>query len=160
VGEIDVAAAFEVYSMSAAARTVAVAPHRAVTTRHGVVLVADPLTGHLPGLDRVIVPGTTVDPRLASWAGERDIRIAPLSSAHRHGFDAALDDLAAHTDRATAVSAAKMIDYPAPRQALPAGGRAWRAPVLLVLAILVAVGVGLLPTTVRRLVRRRRVRAA
>jgi putative intracellular protease/amidase len=165
VGEIDVAAAFEVYSMSAAARTVAVAAHPAVTTRHGVVLVAAPSARGLPALDRVIVPGATsagsIDPRLASWAADRDVPLDPLSGAEgRAGFDAALDDLAAHTDRATAVSAAKLIDYPTTQQALPAGGQTWRTPVLLVLALLVAVGVGLLPTTVRRLVRRRRAHTA
>jgi putative intracellular protease/amidase len=161
-GEIDVAAAFEVYSMSAAASTVAVAPGSTVTTRHGIVLETTPL-GDAPDLDRLVVPGAAttagVDPRLRSWALERRLTAQPLSGPSGElGFDAALSDLAAHAGRAAALTAAKMIDYPADRLPDTASGHSERAPVLLGLSVLLAVGVGLLPTTLRRALRRYRSR--
>ena len=56
VGEINVASAFEVYSVSYAARTVAIATGNTVTTEHGVV-VATLSAEDAPRLDRVVVPG-------------------------------------------------------------------------------------------------------
>ena len=58
VGEIDLAAAFEVYSgTSSAAATVAIAAGRTVVTRHGVVLVAEPANAATPAVERLVVPG-------------------------------------------------------------------------------------------------------
>src|SRR5919202_1499625 len=71
VGELEVAAPFEVYASSFAARTVPVAAEATVTSRHGLRLVATPIDGIAPDLDRLIVPGahTTdeVDSRLLGW---------------------------------------------------------------------------------------------
>jgi putative intracellular protease/amidase len=161
-GEIDVAAAFEVYSMSAAASTVAVAPGATVTTRHGVVLETTPLDG-APDLDRLVVPGAAttagIDSRLRSWALERRLTAQPLSGPSGElGFDAALSDLAAHAGRAAALTTAKMIDYPADRVPVTGAGHSGRAPVLLGMSVLLAVGAGLLPTTLRRALRRSRSR--
>jgi hypothetical protein len=44
VGELDVAAPFEVYATSFAARTVPIAAGHTVTTRHGLRLIAAPPT--------------------------------------------------------------------------------------------------------------------
>ena len=85
VGELDATAAFEVYAQSAAARPVAVATENSVRTRHGLVLLTT-RTQDAPHLSRLVVPGG--------------------------GFTAALQDLADHTDAATAVATAKMIGYP------------------------------------------------
>jgi hypothetical protein len=163
VGEIDVAAAFEVYStMSAAARTVALAAGPSVTTRHGLVLTATPLAA-APALDRLIVPSagtlTDVDPGLRAWAAGRDLTVEPLHGpAGELGFDAALQDLAAHAGRPIALTAAKMLDYPAPKLPDNSPAFSWRAPVLLALSVLLAAVAGLLPTALRRSVRRHRVR--
>jgi putative intracellular protease/amidase len=161
-GEIDVAAAFEVYSMSAAASTVAVAPGSTVTTRHGIVLEATPLDD-APDLDRLVVPGAAtaadVDSRLRTWARERRLTAEPLSGTSGElGFDAALQDLATHAGRAAALSAAKMIDYPVRPLAVTGSGHSERTSVLLALSVLLAVGVGLLPATLRRALRRSRSR--
>jgi len=159
-GEIDVAAAFEVYSMSAAARTVAIAGDEAVTTRHGVVLLTTPVS-LAPKLDRLIVPSATtltaVDLRLRQWAAGRNLAVEPLhGAAGELGFDAALQDLAAHAGRPAALSAAKMIDYPTAQLPATDRGRSWRSPVLLALTVLLASAVGLLPTVHRRHRRHRR----
>ncbi|MEV6983051.1 DJ-1/PfpI family protein [Sphaerisporangium sp. NPDC051017] len=59
VGEIDVAAAFEVYSgVSFSARAIPVGAKETVTTRHGVVLVTEPAGEAVPALDRLLIPGT------------------------------------------------------------------------------------------------------
>ena len=67
--EIDVAAPFEVYASSYAARTVPIAAGRTVMTRHGLRLVTAPADAAAPRVDRLIVPGVhradQVDPGLA-----------------------------------------------------------------------------------------------
>lgn len=158
VSEIDVASAFEVYNMTYAARAVAVSANGTVTTEHGMVLVTD-TEKRAPKLSRVIVPGATsvnsIDPQLAEWAKARNIAADALHGpTGATGFDGALEDLAAHTNRGTAISAAKMIDYPTAGLELAAGGPALRAPILLLLSLLFSVGVGLIPTMMRRVKRR------
>ena len=49
IGELDVAAPFEVYATSFAARTVPIAAGRTVTTRHGLRLIAAPPRHRTPG---------------------------------------------------------------------------------------------------------------
>ncbi|HEX3306168.1 MAG TPA: DJ-1/PfpI family protein, partial [Streptosporangiaceae bacterium] len=79
VGELDVAAPFEVYATSFAARTVPVAAGRTVMTRHGLRLVTAPADAAAPRVDRLIVPGARsldeVGPRLAGWAAGRGLRV-------------------------------------------------------------------------------------
>ncbi|MGY2744363.1 DJ-1/PfpI family protein [Arthrobacter sp. UYCu723] len=159
VGEIDVASAFEVYNMSFAARAVAVGATDTVTTKHGLVLLTVP-ERQAPPVDRFIAPGAAadqdIDPQLRDWAASRDVSVDAFAGADGVlGFDGALDYLARHTDRATALSAAKMIDYPAAHLNLPAGEASVRVPVLLALGLLLAILAGLLPAIIRMLVRRR-----
>jgi hypothetical protein len=157
-----VAAAFEVHTMSAAASTVALSAGPAVTTRHGLVLLTTALPA-APDLDRLLVPSAAstnaVDPSLLSWADDEGLVVEPLHGpAGELGFDAALQDLAAHAGRSTALSAAKMLDYPEPLLPDTDSRSSWRAPLLLALSLLLAVGAGLLPTALRRSVRRHRAR--
>ena len=116
VGELDVAAPFEVYASSFAARTVPIAAGRTVTTRHGLRLIAAPADATAPRVDRLIVPGVhsldEVGPRLAGWAAERGLCVELLQADGEFSFDAMLHDLAAHADRATARVTAKSIEYP------------------------------------------------
>src|SRR6185437_12799542 len=116
VGELDVAAPFEVYATSFTARTVPIAAGRTVTTRHGLRLVAAPADATTPRVDRLIVPGIPrggqVDPRLAGWAAGRGLDIELPQADGAFSFDAMLRDLAAHADRATARVTAKSIEYP------------------------------------------------
>ena len=75
-------------------------PTDTVRTRHGLVLLTT-RTEDAPHLSRLVVPGG--------------------------GFTAALQDLADHTDAATAVATAKMIGYPTPTSTwAPATDRAGR----------------------------------
>ncbi|TFB98159.1 hypothetical protein [Cryobacterium sp. HLT2-28] len=84
----------------------------------------------------------SIDPQLAEWAKARNI---PADALHgptgSTGFDGALEDLTAHTNRGTAIAAANMIDYPTAGLELAAGGLAWRAPIPLFLSLLFSVGV-------------------
>ncbi|MBB2914426.1 putative intracellular protease/amidase [Streptosporangium becharense] len=164
VGEIDVAAAFEVYSgTSFAARTIPVAAGRVVRTRHGAVLVAEPAGPDVTAVGRLVVPGvshaTGVSRELAGWAAGRGLR-AELPHGGRgageSGFDAVLRDLAAHADRATARATAKFIEYPASHLRLTGTAWPWRSTALCVATVAAALCAGLAPA----LVARRRRRAA
>ncbi|MCX6499491.1 MAG: DJ-1/PfpI family protein [Arthrobacter sp.] len=159
VGEIDVASAFEVYNMSFAARAVAVAATDTVTTKHGLVLLTVPET-QAPPVDRVIAPGAAadqdIDPQLRDWSTSRNVPVEAVAGADGTlGFDGALEYLARQTNRATALSAAKMIDYPSGHLNLPAGGTALRVPVLLAFGLLFAILTGSLPASIRTAIRRR-----
>ncbi|WP_427135753.1 DJ-1/PfpI family protein [Pseudarthrobacter sp. S9] len=159
VGEIDVASAFEVYNMSFAARTVAVGATDTVTTKHGLILLTVP-EHQAPPVDRLIAPGAAgdqdIDPQLSDWAASRNMPIDAIAGAGGVlGFDGAIEYLARHTDRTTAESAAKMIDYPTAHLNLPAGGTPVRVPVLLALGLLLAILTGSLPAIIRTAIRRR-----
>ncbi|WP_432992246.1 DJ-1/PfpI family protein [Dactylosporangium sp. CA-233914] len=162
--EIDVAAAFELYSgTSFAARALPLAARPVVTTRHGLVLLASPTATATAHVDRLVVPGLRtleqVDPAVRQWAGERHLGI-DLPHATRadaeFSFDPVLRDLARHTDRATATATAKFTEYPAARLKLAGAAWPWRSTVLAALAVVVATAVALLPTAVARLVSRLR----
>ena len=174
VGEVDVASAFEVYSTSYAAHTVGIAGGNTVTTRHGVVLATLP-AADAPALDRVVVPGAsegtagdgTTDEgtadrgRLRDWADQRGLPFEALRGPSGDaGFDGALEYLSAAAGRATAVSAAKMIDYPTSNLDLPPGTAGPRVPLLLLVGLVLAGAVGCLPLVARRALRRRRAETA
>jgi hypothetical protein len=148
-GEIDVAAPFEVYASSFAARTVPIAAGRTVMTRHGLRLVTAPADADAPRVDRLIVPGVhradQVDPRLAGWAAGRGLDIELPQADGEFSFDAMLRDLAAHADRATASITAKSIEYPTSHLRL--AGPAWpqRPTTLFALTIAAAIAAGFLP---------------
>jgi hypothetical protein len=149
VGELDVAAPFEVYASSFAARTMPIAARRTVTTRHGLRLVAAPADATAPRVDRLIVPGIhradQVDPRFAAWAAGRGLNIELPQADGEFSFDAMLRDLAAHADRATAHVTAKSIEYPAGHLQLAGPAWPWRPATLLALTIAGAIGAGFLP---------------
>jgi putative intracellular protease/amidase len=152
--EIDIAAPFEVYASSFAARTVPIAVGRTVTTRHGLRLVAAPADATAPRVDRLIVPGIhradQVDPRLAGWAAGRGLNLELPQADGEFSFDAMLRDLAAHADRATARVTAKSIEYPTGH--LQLAGPAWpgRPATMLALTIAAAAGAAVVPAAVGR----------
>lgn len=161
VDETDVAAALDVYpGMSLAARTVPISAGPTVTTRHGLTLVVAQAAASAPHMDRLIVPGATsvarVDPRLTGWAAARSLEVELPSggSDRRFGYDPMLRDLAGHADWATALTAAKYAEYPTAQLNLT--GPAWprRPTALLGAALCIGMGLGLLPTVIRRCRRR------
>lgn len=126
-----------------------------MTTRHGVVLIPDAGDGPVLKADRLIIPGakqdTAVDPPLHRWAATHDTQVTTLVSTSGHGgFDGALEDLARTTDRATAISTAKRLDYPTHHLSLQDTGTAWRAPALFGATLLVAALASMLPRTAIR----------
>lgn len=165
VGELDATAAFEVYSQSAAAHTVALATSDTVRTRHGLVLLTTSFA-HAPGLSRVVVPGAGtadgVDPGLRAWADEQRLSVEPLTglpgpdgSAGEGGFSSALRNLADHTDPATTFATAKMIGYPTSSLDLGNQPRSLRPILLGIVSLALAVLVGLAPAFLARRWRRR-----
>ena len=130
VGEIDTASLFEVYSNSAAARTIAVSPSGLVETAHGLRLLtlAD---REAPDADVVLRPG---------------IR----GPSGRAGFDGALEHLARTEGAATARTAAKMIDYPTGDLELGQANGSGRTQVLATAAVTLAALMGLAPVFLRR----------
>ncbi|KQU68971.1 hypothetical protein ASC58_10010 [Phycicoccus sp. Root101] len=146
VSELDATAAFEVYSQSAAARTIALATTDTVQTGHGLTLLATKYT-NAPRLSRVLVPDANapgaIDPHLQTWADHRELTVEALvnrsgtdvSRTSGGGFVSALQNLADHSNAATTSATAKMIGYPTAHLNLGNGGWPWR-PVLLFIASL------------------------
>ncbi|MEP9363029.1 DJ-1/PfpI family protein [Nocardioides sp. CN2-186] len=165
VDELDATAAFEVYGQSAAAHTIAIAPKDTVRTRHGLTLLTTPLA-QASNLDRVVVPDAntpdSTEPELNAWAHTQGMSLEPLTDPASAdgtptggGFDAALQNLADHTDAATTTATAKMIGYPTTDLTLGNQHRAWRPVALAIVGLALAVLVGLTPAL---LVRRRHQR--
>jgi transcriptional regulator GlxA family with amidase domain len=161
VGELDVAAPFEVYASSFAARTVPIAAEATVTTRHGLRLVATPANAGALRIDRLVVPGVgrieEVDSQLLRWAADRDLNVELPNGGQAAGqfsFDAMLGDLAGHSDQTTARVTAKSIEYPAEQLELAGAGWPWRPTALLALTATAAIGVALVPAAATRRNRR------
>ena len=157
IGEIDAVAPFEVYAVSGAARTVAVAATPFVTTKHGMVLLTTLPSTDGPAMDRLILPGTAADDaRLTAWAAKWPLSTTDLPEWSRQGtaFDAALEDLSRHAGSATAASTAKFIDYPTAHLQLQSDATDTRSLWLCALAVVAAVGIGALPGLIRSAVRK------
>jgi putative intracellular protease/amidase len=161
VGELEVAAPFEVYASSFAARTVPIAAEATVTTRHGLRLVATPANAGALRIDRLVVPGVgpieEVDSQLLGWAADRGVNVGLPSGGQAAGetsFDAMLADLAGHSDQTTARVTAKSIEYPTEQLELAGAGWPWRPTALLALTATAALGVALLPAAATRRNRR------
>jgi len=161
VGELEVAAPFEVYASSFAARTVPVAAGVSVTTRHGLRLVAAPALAGALRIDRLVVPGVgrveEVDAQLLGWAAARGLKVELPNGGQAAGqfsFDAMLGDLAGHSDQTTARVTAKSIEYPTGQLELVGAGWPWRSTALLALTATAALGVALVPAAATRRNRR------
>jgi putative intracellular protease/amidase len=140
VDEIDAAAIFEVYAYAQGTTARALSREGIVTTKHGLVLQTALLNESAASL---------VAGRLGKTGSEQ-------------GFDAAFEQLSTNTSASVVQSVSKMIEYPIDRVTLQSAviTPLARTPLLLLLAISVAVGVGLLPMLIRRLVRRRKAARA
>jgi putative intracellular protease/amidase len=153
VGEIDLASSFEVFDVSYAARPVPVSVTGTVVTEHGMVLRTT-TPDEAPTPTRLAVPGpggaTALDPSLREWANENAV---PVDAVHgtgtAAGFTGALQYLARQAGPATAVSAAKMIDYPSADLHLE-GNSGIRIPLLLGAGALLVAAAAAAPTWLRR----------
>jgi putative intracellular protease/amidase len=161
VGELEVAAPFEVYASSFAARTVPIAAGATVSTRHGLRLVATPANADALRIDRLVVPGVgpieAVDSQLLGWAADRGLKVELPNGGQAAGqfsFDAMLGDLAGHSDQTTARVTAKSIEYPTEQLELVGAGWPWRPTALFALTLTAAIGVSLLPAAVTHRERR------
>jgi putative intracellular protease/amidase len=161
VGELEVAAPFEVYASSFAARTVPIAAEATVTTRHGLRLVATPANADALRIDRLLVPGVggieEVDSQLLGWAADRGLKVELPNGGQAAGafsFDAMLADLAGHSDQTTARVTAKSIEYPTEQLELAGAAWPWRPTALFALTVTAALGVALLSAAATRRNRR------
>ena len=161
VGELEVAAPFEVYASSFAARTVPIAAQATVTSRHGLRLVATPVKARALRIERLVVPGAgsteEVGPQLLEWAADRGLDVELPSSGQAAGlfsFDAMLGALASHSDQTTARVTAKSIEYPSEQLELAGAGWPWRPTLLSALTAAAAIGVARLPAAATRRNRR------
>jgi hypothetical protein len=157
VGELEVAAPFEVYSASFVARTVPIAATATVPTRYGLRLVATPADAGAPRVDRLVVPGVgsieEVGSRLLEWAAERGLSVELPTGGQAAGqfsYDAMLADLAGHSDQTTARVTAKSIEYPTEQLELAGAGWPWRPTTLLALSATATAAVALVPAAARR----------
>jgi hypothetical protein len=154
VSEIDTASSFEVFDVSYAARPVPLSASGTVVTEHGMVLQTNTVSDD-PTPTRLAVPGpggtATLDPTLRAWAGSHHVVVdAVHGRGASPGFDGALEYLASRTGRATAVSAAKMIDYPTTRLRLDDSTAGVRIPLLLAMGLALVAVAACLPALVRR----------
>jgi putative intracellular protease/amidase len=153
IGEIDIASSFEVFDVSYAARPIPLSATGTVTTKDGMVLDTN-TPGDDPTPTRVAVPGpagtANLNPTLRAWANQQHV---PIDAVHgpgnAPGFDGALQYLSRHGSRATALSAAKMIDYPSAQLRLHDNGGV-RIPLLVALGLALVAAAASLPTLVRR----------
>jgi hypothetical protein len=160
-GELEVAAPFEVYASSFAARTVPIAATATVATRHGLRLIATPVNADALRMDRLVVPGVgsieEVDSRLLGWAANRGLQVEFPNggpAAGEFSFDVMLGDLAGHSDQTTALVTAKTIEYPTEQLELVGAGWPWRPTVLFALTVTAAIGVALVSAAASRRDRR------
>lgn len=154
VGEIDVASSFEVYDVSYAARPIPLSATGTVTTRHGLVLGTSTLAD-APTPTVLAVPGATgtqtLDPVLRTWADRHHVRVDAIHGpGASSGFDGALEYLATHAGRATALSAAKMIDYPTTQLRLTNGAGTARIRLLLSLGLAIVAAAAAAPALAGR----------
>lgn len=154
IGEIDLASSFEVYDVSYAARPIPLSATGAVTTKHGMVLHTN-TPGDNPTPTRLAVPGpagaANLNPTLKAWATRHHVPVDAVHGAgNARGFDDALKYLSTHAGRATAVSAAKMIDYPIAQLRLNDTGDGIRIPLLAGLGLALVAAAASLPTLLRR----------
>ncbi len=161
IGELEVAAPFEVYASSFAARTVPIAAQATVTSRHGLRLVATPAKACALRIERLVLPGVgsieEVGSQLLGWAAERGLDVELPSGGRAAGlfsFDAMLGDLASHSDQTTARVTAKSIEYPTEQLQLAGASWPWRPTLLLALTATAAIGVARLPAVATRRNRR------
>ncbi|WP_394771378.1 DJ-1/PfpI family protein [Lacisediminihabitans sp.] len=136
VDEIDAAAIFEVYGYSQGATTSALSATGFVTTRHGLVVK----TSLLKNATATVVAGRLGEP------------------GTEQGFDAAFEQLSNSASSSVVHSVSKMIEYPIARVTLdvaPLTAQA-RTPILLLVSLALAVGIGMLPSTILRWARRRK----
>lgn len=141
VDEIDAAAIFEVYGYSQGTTAGALSRTGLVTTKHGLVVQTS------------LLNDKTKASLVAGELGKK---------GSEQGFDAAFEQLSRSTSLSVVQSVSKMIEYPLDRvtQQSAVLTSLVRTPLLLTLGLLISVGVGLLPTLIRRALRRRKAARA
>ncbi len=145
VGEVDLAAAIEVYQLTAAYQTTTAAATTAVVSQHGLQLVPRRQAGDLPIMDRVLMPGgegataaaERLPGRLVGAGGQ--VTLLQDDRTPTYAFTLALQDLAATHDVLTAEYAARQLEVRSP---LHLAGPRWPLH-LLTIPLLAAFGGGI-----------------
>lgn len=121
VGEIELASVFRPYTeLSYLARPVTVTTDgEPIRSRHGLTFIPRGSLSESAGyIDRLVVPGAAAsaatDPEIVRAAERAGAEVTYLHTRTEFPFDAALRDVAATTDVATASWVAKTLEYPMP----------------------------------------------
>ncbi|MFA9431062.1 DJ-1/PfpI family protein [Egicoccus sp. AB-alg2] len=142
VGELELAAVVDLYPRTGAS-TVQLVGDGVVTTRHGLHLVSTTSWDAAAGLDRLVVPGHGSPGAAAEVQALADGAGPPVTHLGHDpttfAFDAALVDLATHDSRSAAALVATGVEYPLPT---PLPGRRWPLEVVMIPALLAAMGAG------------------
>src|SRR5262245_20686291 len=146
VGELDLAAILEVYgaTWSYQVNTLAAAP--AISSQHGLQLMARNQMPNLPKVDRLLVPGGRGVEQVASTLASVQEQVgAPIMllanpAAPRYAYEVALEDLARQQNAPTARYDAKRLEYRV--DTLNLSGPAWPLQVIIVPLLLGSLGVG------------------
>jgi len=135
VGEVDLAAVVEAYTMSSTNQTSTMAAERAVVSRHGLQLVPRSPGPNLPAMARVIIPGGVGAEQVAKHLPDglvgTGIQVTLLQNdqAPAYPFTLALEDLAATHDVPTAVQSARRLEV---RSSLHLVGSRWPLHLLII----------------------------
>lgn len=154
VGEIDLAAVFEVYGATWAYQVDTMAAGPAITSQHGLQLVPRWQAPQLPAVERLLLPGGAGVARVAAALnGERGPGSAPIvmladPDAPRFAYESALEDIASQRGGALARFAAKRLEYRA--GTLHLSGAGWPAGLLAMPLLIGGAGVAALGWLLRR----------
>lgn len=165
ISEIALGSVTDTYPLSLIDAVETLAPERAVVvSRHGLALVPRWSFADAPRLDRLIIPGATVEAAtrqgFTAWAAGRGGPEAELiHSAGGYPYDTTLSDIARRSGSAVAAATVYGMEYPSGGSPVPAPAY---PPDLLARPFLLALaGLGLAYAINRRLARRGvRLRAA
>ncbi|SHN38448.1 DJ-1/PfpI family protein [Cryptosporangium aurantiacum] len=150
--EIELASAFDAYPGPAfTSRTTSLGPS-SVRSAHGLTFVPRYALDDPPELDRLVVPGRTVPPRVRSQVEDTGIRPYYVHvGSDGFPFDATLRDLAEHENVPLTRFNARLLEYPTGHLSLTGPGWPVLPTVLLVTAGLLGLAiVGALDVVIRR----------
>lgn len=146
VGELDLAAVFDVYGASGTDQMVSAAAKRSMRTTHGLQVIARRQAAELPKLDRLIVPGGVNVAQVAAQLAAAPPVPAPLlvlakPSTPTFAVEAALAAFAHSHNVPTARFAAKRLEYRA--ASLQLTGKPWLLQVIVTPLLIGSLGLGL-----------------
>ena len=159
VGEMELAAVFDVYGAAGTDQMYSAAAKRSIRSLHGLQVIARRQTADLPKLDRLIVPGgVNVAEVAATLAADSQVHAPLLTLANpstpTFAVEAALEEFARSHNVPTARFAAKRLEYRA--ASLQLTGKPWLLQVFVLPLLIGGLGLGITRWLSKRWWKRRR----